>query len=525
MKKSIAIIIVLFFFAAANNNVDAQSWSLTGNATTDPATNFIGTTDLKNLKIRTNNIVRMNITSGGKVGIGNFTPAFKLDVKGGSINTDSLYRIGGNAVLSVKGNQNTFVGVGSGFSNSTGYNNTANGYQALYSNSTGHDNTANGLFALYSNTTGIENTAIGVAALRYNTTGFFNTSIGTMSLNNNTTASGNTAIGFQSLFSDSTGYGNTANGVTALFYNTTGYFNTASGWGALFNNKTGYTNTAMGYGADMNGNAYFNSSCFGNFATISASNQVRIGNISVSSIGGYENWTDISDGRFKKNVTENISGLKFIRRLRPVTYTLDAKGINNFLRPDTKQKDEQGILEKEKIVYSGFIAQEVEKAAKEVGYDFSGVDAPKNERDLYGLRYAEFVVPLVKAVQELDKTNTELKIQNEDLKREIVAIKNLLAEAGVLKSSSTGSDAGNSISIYPNPASEKITFEFTLNKKYKNASLEIYNSAGAIMHSFQNISSGKNILELNTASLSSGSYTVRLQSNEEIICTGSFVKN
>ena len=49
---------------------------------------------------------------------------------------------------------------------------------------------------------------------------------------------------------------------------------------------------------------------------------------------------------------------------------------------------------------SGFIAQEVEAAAKELGYEFSGVDAPKNEDDLYGLRYSAFVVPLVKAIQE-----------------------------------------------------------------------------------------------------------------------------
>jgi hypothetical protein len=35
-----------------------------------------------------------------------------------------------------------------------------------------------------------------------------------------------------------------------------------------------------------------------------------------------------------------------------------------------------------------------------VGFDFSGVDKPKNNADFYGLRYAEFVVPLVKAVQE-----------------------------------------------------------------------------------------------------------------------------
>ena len=55
---------------------------------------------------------------------------------------------------------------------------------------------------------------------------------------------------------------------------------------------------------------------------------------------------------------------------------------------------------KESELQSGFIAQEVEQAAKDVGYDFHGVDAPKNVQDHYGLRYAEFVVPMVKAMQE-----------------------------------------------------------------------------------------------------------------------------
>ena len=66
---------------------------------------------------------------------------------------------------------------------------------------------------------------------------------------------------------------------------------------------------------------------------------------------------------------------------------------------EKKSKEELNI-EKEQIRYSGFIAQEVEAAANDVGYDFSGVDAPKNDKDFYGLRYAEFVVPLVKAMQE-----------------------------------------------------------------------------------------------------------------------------
>ena len=60
---------------------------------------------------------------------------------------------------------------------------------------------------------------------------------------------------------------------------------------------------------------------------------------------------------------------------------------------------QQALRDKELIVYTGFIAQEVEDAAQSIGYDFSGVDKPQNDNDFYGLRYAEFTVPLVKAVQ------------------------------------------------------------------------------------------------------------------------------
>ena len=67
------------------------------------------------------------------------------------------------------------------------------------------------------------------------------------------------------------------------------------------------------------------------------------------------------------------------------------------------------VIAKQQIIYTGFVAQDVEKAAKELNYDFSGVDAAKNDKDLYGLRYAEFVVPLVKAVQELSQKVEKLE--------------------------------------------------------------------------------------------------------------------
>jgi hypothetical protein len=51
-----------------------------------------------------------------------------------------------------------------------------------------------------------------------------------------------------------------------------------------------------------------NSTAIGNTSRITASNQVRIGNSAVTSIGGYAGWSDISDGRFKKNIKENVPG-------------------------------------------------------------------------------------------------------------------------------------------------------------------------------------------------------------------------
>ncbi|HEY1869901.1 MAG TPA: hypothetical protein VGG71_02530, partial [Chitinophagaceae bacterium] len=73
-------------------------------------------------------------------------------------------------------------------------------------------------------------------------------------------------------------------------------------------------------------------------------------------------------------------------------------------------------------IFSGFIAQEVEQAAHKAGYDFSGIDKPKNENDFYGLRYSDFVVPLVKAVQQQQHMIDALQTQIDDLQKRIHAL-------------------------------------------------------------------------------------------------------
>jgi len=156
----------------------------------------------------------------------------------------------------------------------------------------------------------------------------------------------------------------------------------------------------LGYAAFSSGVAFDNSTALGFDANITASNQVRLGNNTVTSIGGQVGWTTLSDSRFKTGIKETIPGLSFIMKLHPVSYYINMNAIAAFLKtPDSLRLNDAERI-KSNVLQTGFLAQEVEQAAKEINYDFSGVDKPKNDDDYYGLRYAEFVVPLVKAIQE-----------------------------------------------------------------------------------------------------------------------------
>jgi len=214
--------------------------------------------------------------------------------------------------------------------------------------------------------------------------------------------------------------------------NSGGNDNTAIGRQALFNNTSGNQRTGLGNSANSVGAGYSNSTGVGYNADCTASNQIRIGNSPVSSIGGYANWSNVSDLRFKGNIKEDVKGLSFIQKLRPVTYNIDIHAIDDFFAEHYNERDSSNYeckYDREQIRYTGFIAQEVEAAAQELGYDFSGVDKPKNEDDFYALRYAEFVVPLVKAVQEqqeiIENQNIEIKTQNDNYEKLLKRIEQL----------------------------------------------------------------------------------------------------
>ena len=233
--------------------------------------------------------------SSGRVSIGitSFVSGVSLLVAGGhtvnygagSIASNSSYGI--SLTANTTGSGNTAEGQSALNANTTGNNNTAVGYQALLTNISGNDNTAIGLEAL-TVSTGSSNVAIGSNCLLVNTTGGNNTGSGYRALYSNTTASNNSGFGSYSLYGNTTGTSNVGIGYYSLYTNTTGSSNTALGYNAGYNSSVSLTTlsqcTFVGATALASVNALTNSTAIGYGATITASNQIVLGNNSVTSI-------------------------------------------------------------------------------------------------------------------------------------------------------------------------------------------------------------------------------------------------
>ena len=112
-------------------------------------------------------------------------------------------------------------------------------------------------------------------------------------------------------------------------------------------------------------------------------------------------------------------------KLRPVVYNFQTKKYDEFINAndDVRFASKIDYAESENIRHNGFIAQEVERAAKETGYEFDGVVVPKNNKEAYGLSYSQFVVPLVKAMQEQQAIIEKQQKQIDELVKELQQLK------------------------------------------------------------------------------------------------------
>jgi phosphoglycerate-specific signal transduction histidine kinase len=177
---------------------------------------------------------------------------------------------------------------------------------------------------------------------------------------------------------------------------------------------------------------------------------------------------------------------------------------------------------KEAVIYSGFVAQDVEKAARALNYNFSGVDAAKSGKDLYGLRYAEFVVPLVKAVQELSKQNDNLAQTNDQLKARIneqekinAGLQNQIDEIRLMISSTNAVAAAMPATTtlaqnIPNPFSNATVINYTLPQTFSAAKIIISDKSGKPLKEIHITSKGKGSIKVEGDLLAAGAYNYSL---------------
>ena len=370
-------------WAAAGGS--GSGWGLTGNSGTNGSTNYIGTSDNQTLTFKANN------TKSGYIGIYDYATSFGM-------NANAVYQstaIGYNAQAT-----------GANFSTAMGYNSVASSQGAVALGASTQAKGGNNAVAIgnssvagYTDAIAIGNGAAAASGGTYNET----IAIG----------SGSTSNSYQSIAIGKSASATSNNQTLAV---------------GVSASATGAQATAIGNGASASAQ---NSTAIGNGASVSNANYISIGNTSVTAIRGQVNFTTYSDGRFKKNIKENVHGLDFIMKLRPVTYTWDIHKFNEHARGNDyevynvayNETDEEAIAAKEKITYTGFIAQEVEQAAVKSHFNFSGVLKPVDYKDAYSLSYSEFVVPLVKATQELNKKLTEQEKMIEELMKEVKELK------------------------------------------------------------------------------------------------------
>jgi len=346
--------------------------------------------------------------------------------------------IGSKAGAANTTGQNTFIGGQAGQANIDGTNNLGIGVNALQSNTTGDFSVAIGHFALQTQnitngaagnntavgynagnkiTTGIDNIVIGAAAGFDITDGERNVCIGSIAGEEITTADDIIAIGFRAgggnAGAATTGHDNVCIGTSSGESLTTGFANIFMGKDSGSTTTQAARNICIGHQA-RNAVATDDDTIVLGYNIAGASNDFSFGkasNVVTNDFDSDANWSRSSDKRLKKNITDQKLGLDFINDLRTVKYNWkpnhELDSTDSQLAHLYKEKEADNEMNTTATMHN-FIAQEVKTALDKAGVsDFAGW-----KEDIYGVQQVSremFVIPLVKAIQELSTKNDALE--------------------------------------------------------------------------------------------------------------------
>jgi len=344
------------------------------------------------------------------------------------------------------GVKNTLLGGVAGDALTDADHNVAMGFGALSSDTLGSRSVALGDSALvsqnFTTATDVYNVAVGHFAGGSVTTGTLNTFVGGLAGDALNTGEGNTALGYNALGADTKGDLSVAIGYAALvtqnFSTNTDAFNVAVGFnagGAVTTGtvntllgatagdslETGTNNVIIGYGCDAHQSNGSNQIVIGHNITAIDNSYFSFGkasNVVSNQFSVDASWSRSSDQRLKKDITDSTLGLSFINDLRTVKHSWKASheldSSDSELAHLYKEDEADNEMDTEATMH-GFIAQEVKAALDTAGVsDFGGW-----KEDQYGVQQVSremFVIPLVKAVQELSTQVTALQAEIETLR-------------------------------------------------------------------------------------------------------------
>ena len=296
------------------------------------------------------------------------------------------------------GDYNQVYGNRAGGGLTTGSENHLFGKSAGSGITTGQYNHIFGMNAGSTFDTESHNVAFGLSALGSSIAGAeYNTAIGNFSTDAITSGDGNTCVGHQSGSAITEGDENIFIGKTAGDSCT-----------------TGSNNILLGAGINPSSNS--NDHCLGlgnNFGV--AANDFSFGkasNVVTNDFDADANWSRSSDVRKKREIYDQELGLDFINDLRTVRFQWKP---SNEIPKEWNDYSEKNNMDTDVIMH-GFIAQEVKEAldkhANEKDKNFSGWK--EGEDGMQHTSREMFVIPLIKAVQELSTEVKELKAKLED---------------------------------------------------------------------------------------------------------------
>lgn len=248
---------------------------------------------------------------------------------------------------------------------------------------------------------GIQNISIGNSSLANNLADN-NIAIGTVSMQANTTGIQNIALGINSLNENLTGDNNVAIGPNAMQHNTSGFQNVAIGNSAGINIIDGSNITCIGLNSGPDtGFGSVNNSTYIGFGAISTgagpgtgSNEIILGNSSISYLECHAALSNVSDLRDKKNIKPLEFGLDFVSTLKPVSFAWNMRDGGKI---DVKS--------------SGFIAQDLQAAQEAAGASDILNLVNSNNPDKLTAAYTNLIPVLVKAIQDLKAEVDALKAQ------------------------------------------------------------------------------------------------------------------